>query len=49
MLEMMAGFGVGMVTGLFAIEGERINERYPEIEMVKMRDFIETHWAGRGA
>ncbi|KAI4184728.1 MAG: hypothetical protein L6R41_004544 [Letrouitia leprolyta] len=48
-LEMMAGFGVGMVTGLFAIEGERINERYPEIEMVKMRDFIETHWAGRGA
>lgn len=46
-LEMMAGFGVATATGLFTLEGERINEKYPEIKTTKMRDFIRTHWADK--
>ncbi|KAL9595845.1 MAG: hypothetical protein Q9219_006187 [cf. Caloplaca sp. 3 TL-2023] len=44
-LDMMAGFGVAMVTGQFAFKGELLNEKYPEIKTTKMRDFVETHWA----
>ncbi|KAI4151328.1 MAG: hypothetical protein LQ341_000927 [Variospora aurantia] len=47
MLEMMAGFGVAMATGVFAFEGDLLNETYPEIHTTKMRDFIKDHWHGR--
>ncbi|KAL8941386.1 MAG: hypothetical protein Q9216_002264 [Gyalolechia sp. 2 TL-2023] len=48
LLDMMAGFGVAMVTGVFAFEGDLLNEKYPEIKTTKMRDFVEAHWAGKG-
>ncbi|CAO1599666.1 hypothetical protein XANCAGTX0491_003381 [Xanthoria calcicola] len=47
LLQMMAGFGVAMVTGVFAFEGEFLNEKHPEVRTTKMRDFIMTHWSGR--
>ncbi|KAI4190107.1 MAG: hypothetical protein LQ346_004992 [Caloplaca aetnensis] len=47
LLSMMAGFGVAMVTGVFVFEGELLNEKYPEVQTTKMRDFIKTHWTGR--
>ncbi|KAL8633165.1 hypothetical protein Q9189_001065 [Teloschistes chrysophthalmus] len=47
-LEMMAGLGVGMITGLFDFEGEELlNERFPDVSTVKMREFILEHWNGR--
>ncbi|KAL9003651.1 MAG: hypothetical protein Q9188_003495 [Gyalolechia gomerana] len=48
LLEMMAGIGVAMITGLFDFKGDLLNEKYPDIKTTKMRDFIETHWAGKG-
>ena len=45
LIEMMAGFGVAMVTGLFIFHGELFNEKYPEIRTTKMIDFIKTHWS----
>lgn len=50
---MMAGLGIGMVTGIFDLagaakgEGEMLNERFPEIRPVGMRAFIEGHWRGK--
>ncbi|KAL8755219.1 MAG: hypothetical protein Q9184_004863 [Pyrenodesmia sp. 2 TL-2023] len=46
-LSMMAGFGVAMVTGVFVFEGELLNKKYPEINTIKMRDFIKSHWTGQ--
>lgn len=48
LLEMMAGIGVAMITGLFDFKGDLLNEKYPDIKTTKVRDFIETHWAGKG-
>ncbi|KAL9603538.1 MAG: hypothetical protein Q9179_002155 [Wetmoreana sp. 5 TL-2023] len=46
-LETMAGLGVAMITGLFAFKGELINDKYPDIQPAKLRDFIKTHWQGK--
>lgn len=46
LLEMMAGLGVAMITGIFTFKGE-LNEKYPDIQTVKMRDFIKIHWQGK--
>ena len=45
-LGMMAGFGVAMITGVANFEGE-INEKYPDIQPVKMQEFIRTYWEGK--
>ncbi|KAL8918181.1 MAG: hypothetical protein Q9208_007533 [Pyrenodesmia sp. 3 TL-2023] len=46
-LNMMAGFGVAIIRGVFVFEGELLDEKYPEVETTKMRDFIKAHWTGR--
>ena len=46
-LSMMAGLGVGMITGIFDLIGHSLNERYPDIRPVKMADFVQECWAGR--
>ena len=48
LLEMMARFGVAMVTGAFAFEGDLFNQKHSEIQTTKMCAFIKTHWSGRG-
>ncbi|KAL8947779.1 MAG: hypothetical protein Q9222_005977 [Ikaeria aurantiellina] len=48
LLEMMAGLGVAMVTGIFDLNGKLLKDEYPEIVTTKTRDFITTHWAGTG-
>ena len=45
-LAMMAGFGVAMITGVFDFEGE-VNETYPDVQPVKLPEFIRTYWEGR--
>ncbi|KAI4106606.1 MAG: hypothetical protein L6R37_002107 [Teloschistes peruensis] len=48
LLEMMAGLGVGMITGLFDFAGEELlNEKFPDVGTVKMREFIKEHWSGQ--
>ena len=48
LLEMMAALGVAMVTGVFDLEGDALNDKYRNrIQPVKMRDFIQMHWEGR--
>ncbi|KAL8724573.1 MAG: hypothetical protein Q9181_006766 [Wetmoreana brouardii] len=47
LLEMMAGLGVAMITGVFAFKGELINDKFPDIQPAKLRDFIKTHWQGK--
>lgn len=49
LLEMMAAIGVGMITGVFDLEakGELINDRFPEVKPVRMREFIRSYWEGR--
>ncbi|KAI4128347.1 MAG: hypothetical protein LQ338_002792 [Usnochroma carphineum] len=48
LLEMMAGFGVAMATGVFAFdESNLLNKKYPDIHTTKMRDLIRAHWSGR--
>ncbi|KAL8794744.1 MAG: hypothetical protein Q9195_002698 [Heterodermia aff. obscurata] len=47
LLEWMAAFGVGIVTGVFDLGGDLLNDRYKEIQPVKMRDFIWMCWEGR--
>ncbi|KAL8865211.1 MAG: hypothetical protein Q9174_007012 [Haloplaca sp. 1 TL-2023] len=46
LLEMMAGLGVGMITGLFDLKDE-LSEKYPDVKPTKMREFIEEHWQGK--
>ncbi|KAL8968395.1 MAG: hypothetical protein Q9183_002477 [Haloplaca sp. 2 TL-2023] len=45
-LEMMAGFGVAMITGLFDLNDE-LSEKFPEVQPTKMHEFIEKHWRGK--
>ena len=47
LLEMMAAFGVAMITGVFSFEGELLSRKYSEIQPVKVRDFIKEHWQGK--
>ncbi|KAL8715719.1 MAG: hypothetical protein Q9220_000386 [cf. Caloplaca sp. 1 TL-2023] len=47
LLDMMAGLGVAMVTGIFHLKGDLLNDKYPDIHSTKTRDFITTHWSGR--
>ncbi|KAI4253184.1 MAG: hypothetical protein LQ352_003835 [Teloschistes flavicans] len=48
LLEMMAGLGVGMITGLFDFAGEDLlNENFPDVRTVRMQDFIREHWKGK--
>ncbi|KAL8775157.1 MAG: hypothetical protein Q9203_003841 [Teloschistes exilis] len=47
-LEMMAGLGVGMITGLFNFAGEELlNQKFPDVSTAKMREFIMEHWNGK--
>ena len=48
LLEMMAALGVAMVTGVFDLEGDALNDKYrSRIQPVKMRNFIQMHWERR--
>ena len=47
LLEMMAALGVGMITGVFDLKGDLLNDKYSEIQPVKVRDFIKMHWEGK--
>ena len=47
LLGMMAGLGVGMITGVFDLQGDLLNDKYSKIQPVKVRDFIKMHWEGK--
>lgn len=44
---MMAAFGVAMVTGVFDLGDDTLNKRFPDVETVKMGEFIEKYWKGK--
>ena len=47
LLEMMAALGVGMITGVFDLKGDLLNDKYSRIQPVKVSDFIKMHWKGK--
>ena len=47
LLEMMAALGVGMITGVFDLIGDLLNDKYSEIQPMKVRGFIKMHWEGK--
>lgn len=45
---MTAGFGVAMATGVFDLNSDNsLNKRYPDIQPIKMVDFLEKYRAGK--
>ena len=44
---MMAAFGVAMVTGVFDLSDDTLNKKFPDVETVKLADFVAEHWAGK--
>lgn len=46
-LGMMAALGVAMITGVFSFEGDLVNQKYPDIRLANVRDFIKEHWEGK--
>ena len=46
-LEMMAGFGVAMVTGVFDLGDDTLDKKYPDVQPMKMAEFISRYWAGK--
>lgn len=46
-LQMMAAFGVAMVTGVFDLGDDTLNKKYPDVQPVKMAEFISKYWAGK--
>lgn len=47
LLDWMAAFGVGIITGVFDLKGDLLNDKYSNIQPVKMREFIKMHWEGK--
>ncbi|KAL8801473.1 MAG: hypothetical protein Q9182_004440 [Xanthomendoza sp. 2 TL-2023] len=49
LLEMMAAFGVAMVTGVFDLGsgGDTLNQKYTDVKPIKMAEFINEYWAGK--
>lgn len=46
-LGMMAAFGVAMVTGVFDLGDDTLNKKYPDIQPVKLDEFISKYWAAQ--
>ncbi|KAL8812391.1 MAG: hypothetical protein Q9200_001078 [Gallowayella weberi] len=48
LLEMMAAFGVAMVTGVFDLgDDDTLNEKFTDVKPIKMAEFIKKYWAGK--
>ncbi|KAL7926406.1 NAD(P)-binding protein [Trichoderma austrokoningii] len=47
-LSMFAGFGTAIASGHLDVpEGESLNAEFPDVETIKVGEFIEKYWTGR--
>ena len=46
-LNVMAGLGVAIVTGVFDLEYETLNKKYPDVKPVKVVELIDQYWKGK--
>ena len=47
MLKTWASFGVAMATGACSLEGDALNQKFPDIKAKDLSTFISTYWTGK--
>ena len=47
MLKTWASFGVAMASGACSLEGDTLNQKFPDIKAQDLSTFISTYWTGK--